>query len=354
MLRGGWQTARDEYESLKQVPNANALVTTIALRQISSCELGDLAKSLFEKVDSVLLVELANGVTLDDFYSLGDLLNRLTFYRPSWSVTLLSQFDWPRTLRIIFDADARYSYAVDKLVMALSIIGSRDVRNYNLEYVEGIVPFIVRAISEDPISTIESMQDVFWVCLGFFCIGTESQPARNWVTCNERFIEEPLEPMLAGIAPQVAVNFHKAGKRVSLTGRCQQRWNETAWAISAIANVDKDIGINIVTNQLEGLEAKLYALTPDSPHYIVLFFRLLHELSRDIFSGFVGKLDMDDHRAIKTIRQLVKSQPNERANYEKLARLACRIGGDVGAVGESLLIRLLEASGRNGNGVGPQ
>ncbi|MEM9504364.1 MAG: hypothetical protein AAGA01_10465, partial [Cyanobacteria bacterium P01_E01_bin.43] len=40
VLRGGWQTARAEYESLKQVPHANALLTTIALRQISSCDAG--------------------------------------------------------------------------------------------------------------------------------------------------------------------------------------------------------------------------------------------------------------------------------------------------------------------------
>ena len=47
VLRGGWRTARAEYESLKQEPNANVLVTTIALRQISSCDAGILRDRLF-------------------------------------------------------------------------------------------------------------------------------------------------------------------------------------------------------------------------------------------------------------------------------------------------------------------
>jgi hypothetical protein len=400
-------------------------------------ETTDVAKSLFEKIDLALLVELANGVTLDDFYSFGNLLNRLAFYRPSWSETFLSQFDWPRTLRIILDADARHSYAVDELVGALSQIGSRDTRNYSLEYVEDIVPFIVRAISEEPISTIESMHNVFWGCLGFtprflrgaadpderqlrvvrsvvaqlnpedfalamkniisrdmetlarslsiihevdaefisqiaslvpeedfhiatrtdwrtqsrelrhllrfFCIGKELQPARNWVARNEQVIDGPIEPMLAALAPKIAVNFFKSGKGVKLTGH-EQRWNDTVLAISSIAGVDKNVCIKIVTDQFDELEEALFKLSLDPPKYIVLFFRLIHEVSSELFSNFVGRLDVDDPRAIKTIGQLVKSQPKERANYKKLARLARRMGGDVGALGEKLLMRLEEAS----------
>jgi hypothetical protein len=401
-------------------------------------ETTDLAKSLFEKVDSARLVELANGVTLEDFYSFGDLLNRLAYYRPSWSETFLSQFDWPRVLKIILNADASHAYAVDKIVGSVTLLGSRERGQRNLEYLEGILPFVVRAIGEDPINTIESMHDFFWICLGFsprflrggadpdekqlqiarsvvaqldpadfalamkniisrdmetlarslwiihevdpefisrvaslvpeedfhiaarsdwrtqsselrhllgfFCIGKERQPTRNWVSRNEQVIEGPLEPMLAGVAPQVAVSFFKAGRGVNLTGQHQQRWNETVWAISAIADVDKDVCIKIVTDQLDELEGALYNLTLDPPKYIILFFRLIHEVSSELFSNFVRRLDMDDPRAIKTIGQLVKSQPKERANYEKLARLACRMGSDVGVLGESLLMRLEEAS----------
>jgi len=400
-------------------------------------ETTDVAIPLFEKIDSARLVELANGVTLDDFYSFGDLLNRLTFYRPSWSETFLSQFDWPRVLKIILNADAQHSYAVDKLVASLSLLSSRERGQSNLQYLEDIVPFVVRAIGDDPINTIDSMNDVFWICLGFaphflrggsdpderqfqiaqsivaqldpadfasamkniisrdmetlarslsiihevdagfisrvaslvpeqdfdvaartdwraqsselrhllgfFCIGKERQPGRNWVARNEQVIDGPLEPMLAGVAPKTAVNFFKSGKGVKLIGD-EKRWNETVWAIAAIADVDRDVCIKVVTDQVQELEVALYALTLDSPKYIVAFFRLIHKLSGDLFSNFVGRLDVDDPRAIKTIGQLVKSQPKERANYEKLARLACRMGGDIGALGERLLMRLEEAS----------
>lgn len=401
------------------------------------------AKTLFEKIDLTRLVKLANSLKLDDFYSFGELLNRLAFYRPSWSDIFLSQLDWPRMLKIIIDTETRHSYAVDKLIGSLSLLGSRDTNHYKLEYVEDIVPFIVRAINQDPIRTIDSMHDVFWGCLGFaphflrggtapderqlqiarsivsqldpaefalamkniisrdmetlarslsiiqevdagflpkisslvpeeeffntvradwrtqsselrhllgfFCMGKELQPARNWVSHNEQVIKGPLEPMLAGIAPQVAINFFKAGKGVKLTQQNQQRWNETVWAISAIANVDKNICIEIVTEQLDEFEAMLYKLTLDSPKYIFFFFRLIHELSSELFSSLVGRLDMDDPRAIKTIAQLVKSQPKERTNYKKLAKNARRMGGDVGALGEKLLMRLEETPSKGTN-----
>ena len=176
--------------------------------------------------------------------------------------------------------------------------------------------------------------------LEFFCIGQEYQPARNWVSRNEQVIEGPLKPMLAVIAPWVAVSFFKAGRGVNLTEQHQQRWDVTAWAIAAIADVEKDVCIKIVTDQLDELESALYDLTLDSSRYIILFFRLMHDVSSELFSHFVRRLDIDDPRAIKTIDQLVKSQPKERANYEKLARLACRMEGDVGALGKSLLMRL--------------
>ena len=398
------------------------------------------AKSLFEQIDFERLAGLANRVTLEDFYSYGGLLNRLAFYRPSWSNAFLAKFEWPRVLRIILDAGADQAYAVDKLVGSLSLLSSRGADSYCLQYVTDIVPFIVRAISEDPVNTIQTMDDIFGICLGycprflrsvdpdewqcavarsivsqldprdfansmsciisrdmetlarslsvvrevdpefipkiaplvsdndflaatradwetqsdellhllrFFCVGPDFAPARNWVIRNENVIVGPMEPTLAGIAPLVAVSFHKAGKVVSLTGKSQHRWNETAWAISAIAEVDKSVCIEIVTGQLAVLEAELYALTLDPPRYVVLFFRLIHDLSSDLFMDFVGRLDMSDPRAIKTIAQLVKSQPKERANYEKLARLARRVGGSIGAVGERFLTLVDEASARS-------
>lgn len=399
-------------------------------------ETADVAKTLFEQIDPIRLVDLANGVTLNDFYSFGELLNRLAYYCPPWSATFLSQFDWSRTLRIALTADASHAYAVDKLVGSLCIMSSRESGQRNLLYLEDIIPFVVRAIGVDPIHTIESMHDVFWHCLGFiphflrggvnpdktqiqiarsivaqldpadfalamkkiisrdmetlarslsfihevdakfisrvallvpeedfivaassdwreqshelrhllgfFCAGKERQPARSWIVRNELVISGPLEPILAVIAPETAVKFFKSGQGVKLIGD-EKRWNETTLAIAAIAEVDRDVCIKVVTGQIQELEATLYTLTLDSPKYIVTFFRLIHDLSGVLFSSFVSGLNVDDPRAVKMISQLVKSQPKERANYEKLARLARRMGGDVGALGDKLFTRLKES-----------
>lgn len=399
-------------------------------------ETTDVAKTLFEQIDPILLVDLADGVTLDDFHSFGKLLNRLAFYHPSWSETFLAQFDWSRALKIILTADASRDYAVDKLVGSLCLLSSREHDQRNLQYIQDIVPFVVRAIGEDPIHTINSMENVFWSCLGFiphflrggvnpderqtriaqsivtqlnpsdfalamknitsrdmenlarslsiihevdsefiarvashvpeedfdvaaksdwraqshelrhllrfFCTGKERQPARSWIVRNELVISGPLEPILAVIAPETAVKFFKSGKGVKLIGD-ERRWNETTLAIAAIAELDRDVCIKVVTDQLQELESSLYTLTLDSPKYIVTFFRLIHELSGELFSSFVSRLNVDDPRAVKMIGQLVESQPKERANYEKLTRLARRMGGDVGALGDKLFTRLKES-----------
>ncbi len=395
------------------------------------------AKALFEQIDPIRLVDLANVMTLDDFYSFGTLLDRLAFYIPPWSETFLAQFNWSRVLKIVLSADASHDYAVDKLVGSLCSLSSRERGQRNLQYLQDIVPFVVRAINEDPIHTINSMEGVFWYCLGFvprflrggvnpderqlqiarnivaqldpadfalamkniisrdmenlarslsiihevdaefisriaslapeedfvvetrsdwrdqshelrhllgfFCIGKERQPARNWITQNEQVIEGPLQPIFAAIAPETAVNFFKSGRGVKLVGD-DRRWNETVLAIAAIADIDKDVCINVVRDQFQKLEETLYNLTLDSPKHIVAFFRLIYMLSVELFSSFVGRLNVDDPRAAKTIAQLVKSQPKERANYERLARLARRMGGEVGALGEKLIMRLKEAS----------
>lgn len=397
----------------------------------------DFAKTLFEQIDLIRLVDLANNVTLDDFYSFGEILNRLAYYHPPWSETFLAQFNWSRALKIILTADASRAYAVDKLVGSLTILSRRERGQCNLQYLEDIVPFVVRAIGEDPIHSINSMEDIFWYCLGFiprflrggvnpderqtriaqsivaqldpsdfasamkniisrdmenlarclsiiqevdaefisrvasrvpeeefdvaaksdwctqshelrhligfFCIGKDRQPARNWVVRNEQVIAGPLEPILAAVAPETAINFFKSGKGVKLVGD-ERRWNETVLAIAAIAGADRDVCINVVLDQFQKLEETLYDLTLDSPKYIATFFRLIHELSIELFLSFVGRLNLDDPRAVKTIGQLVKSQPKEFAHYERLARLARRMGGEVGVLGERLLMRLKETS----------
>ena len=391
------------------------------------------AKALFEEIDPTRLIDLANSLILDDFYSFGQLLNRLAFYHPPWSETISAQFDWSRALNIILTADESRAFAVDKMVGSLFFLSPKEHSQHNLQYIKDIIPFVVRAISKDPIHAINSMEDIFWRCLGFvphflrggvnpnerqlqiarsivtqldpadfaltmkkiisrdmenlarslsiihevdaefisriaslapeedfvvatksdwrdqshelrhllgfYCIGKERQPARNWITRNEQVIEGPLQPIFAAIAPETAVNFFKSGRGVKLVGD-DRRWNESVLAIAAIADIDRDVCISVVRDQFQKLEETLYDLTLDSPKHIVAFFRLIHTLSVDLFSSFVGKLNVDDPRAAKTIAQLVKSQPKERANYQKLARLARRTGGEVGALGEKLIYAL--------------
>lgn len=393
-------------------------------------EIANAAKNLFIKVDFTRLVKLANTLELKDFYSFGNLLNRLAFYRPPWAKIFLLEFDWPRLMKMINNTDAQQAFSVDELVGGLLLLSSETYGHCNLLYIQSIVPFLVRSVNQDPINTIDSMHHVFWCGLGFaphflrgdfapdekqlqiaknivsqfnpadfalvlkniisrdlevmarslsfvyevdsefisqlsclvpdefhiatrkdwhlqsselrhllfyFCIGNDLQPARSWIYRNQEFIEGPLKPMLAGIAPQIAVKFFTIGKGVKLTGQYQQRWNETAHAIHAITGVDRDICIQIVTEQLDELVGQLYKLTLDPPKNIILFFHAIHDLSKNLFDTFVGKLDINDPRIKILVNQLVKSQPKELVNYKKLARLACLNGGEISVFGKKFL-----------------
>jgi hypothetical protein len=365
-------------------------------------------------------------------------LNRIAYYHPSWAEEFHSKLDWSRLLTIILSADSKQIYAINKLVGALFLVGHRESDKYDFSYIEDIVPFIVRAINEDPIEAIGSLDNIFSYCLGFmpyflrggvnpnkrqlqiaqdivsklhpenfafvmknlvsrdmenlarslslirevdpsfitkviplipedefhisatndwriqsdelkhlltfFCIGEDLEPARGWILRNQESIEGPLKPLLAAIAPEIAVNFYKAGKGVILTERYQQRWGETAYAIANITGVDNETAVSIVTAQFDDLENKIYSISLDNPRYIVFFFRALHELSRKVFLDFVDRLNLNDPRATKTIIQLVQTQPKERKNYVKLARLAARIGGKIGVLGNYFLTRLEEES----------
>ena len=123
-------------------------------------------KSLFEQIDLERLINLANSITLNDFYSFGGLLNRLEYYWPKWADAFLEGFDWSRVLKIVLNAESSSAYAVDKLVGSLVFMRSSKSAQSNLQYLEDIVPFVIRAIEDNPVNTINSMQDIFWDCLG--------------------------------------------------------------------------------------------------------------------------------------------------------------------------------------------
>jgi hypothetical protein len=74
MLRGGWKTAKAEYEGLKQVANANILLTTIALRQISSCDAGIPQEQLYQLTERMGLKASETDRVISHLVTLGLIL----------------------------------------------------------------------------------------------------------------------------------------------------------------------------------------------------------------------------------------------------------------------------------------
>lgn len=225
---------------------------------------------------------------------------------------------------------------VEKLARSLSIINEIDK-----EFVYKIVPFIpeeeflaaTRADWQNQSSEISNV-------LVYFCRGEEHSPASKWIEHNEIIIDPPLTPLFAAIAPKVAVKFYNDGKGVALTQKYQHRWNQTALALHAISVVDKEVAVSVFKQNSEKLKRKLYSLTLDKPRYVVLFFKVLYELSSSLADEFVNEIDLDNPEVAELIAALARRQHNERANYIRLARLARKVGGVIGELGEQFLHRL--------------
>lgn len=390
-------------------------------------------KALFEQVDYVQLIKLANNMQLDDFYSFGELVNRLAYYRPKWVTLFIQKFDWSRTKSIINQAKPDYLYSVDKLIESIYLLANIGQQNTDYHYVTDIISFIEKSFEYDPINTIDMMNGIFWYCLGYgphflragkvpnetqvriakeivsslspsimaktmnnlvsrdlenlsrslsviieidenfiskmvphlsqdefnksifsdwqrqsnelqhliryFCVGKSGEPARSWISSNKKIIEGALQPIFIGIAPAVAVEFFEVGKGLKLFDK-NRRWFETVFALGSLAEHDKKISIKIVKEYFNEIEDSLYKLTLDSPNFIVTFFRIIYSLSVDLFNDLINRINLTDPRALKTIQQLNKTQPRERKNYLKLARLASVIGGDMAVLGKELSVQL--------------
>jgi hypothetical protein len=393
----------------------------------------DNVKSLFEQINYTRLVELANKMSIDDFYSFAELINRVTYHRPKWSKVFISQFDWLRCKNIINKAGPEHRHSVNKLVGNLTTLVRHDRENADYQYVMDVIPFIVDTYNNDPINTIDSMHGIFWDSLGFrphflrgginpddeqlkiaqtivsnlepsvvakamknmisrdmevlarslsviseidetfiskmasqvpqsefnnaiytdwqnqsselqhliryFSRGESKEPARSWITSNKDVIHGALKPLFVGIAPEVALEFFKTGKGLKLFDR-ERRWHDTVFALASLAEYDQNICDQIVRDQMNEIIKSLYKLSLDSPIYIVTFFRIIHTLSEELFSYLVTSINLDDPLALQTIEQLNKSQPRERTNYQKLARLASIMGGDVAILGCALTLKL--------------
>lgn len=379
-----------------------------------------LSRPLVERIDADRFVEIVNKIQLDDFYSFAYLLDRMCFSKPPWAEHFLQRLDWDRMRTIILDASSDYAYAIDAMIgSVVNLASSEDHRA--LEYVEAIVPYVVRAINDNPSRTFRDMDKVFWICLSygpkflmggrvpdarqksiaqtivrgiepraisaamekavsrdleglawtlafvrevdhdfvmrvvanldqqaffaatatdwkeqtgelqqfirFFAIGKRMEPASDWIRANSALIREPIAPLLVLLAPDVAIEFHLRGKGVRLVTSYDVRWSETAGAIASLGRTDREQCKCIVSEKLEELWAALYHLSLDRLDRIARVFRMLFELSPDLFERFVGGIDLDDERCIKLVQQLRSNQPKQLLMYRKLAKGGIKAGG---------------------------
>jgi hypothetical protein len=124
-------------------------------------------KKLFEKVNSEKLVQLANEMSVNDFFSFGELINRLTYFRPNWSENFLAKFDWGRTKGLIQKVSPEYQYSVDKLIESVFRLANSGKDKLDYKYIIDSIPFINKCFEADPINTVNAFDGVFWHCLGF-------------------------------------------------------------------------------------------------------------------------------------------------------------------------------------------
>lgn len=113
------------------------------------------------------LIKRANCLRLDDFSSIGFLLNRLAFFRPPWTGKFFEEVDWQRLASIANSADAKDSYAINELVMGFASLTLDYESEVAMNFVLSVQPFITRAINDNPTRAMLSMDDIFWSCLGF-------------------------------------------------------------------------------------------------------------------------------------------------------------------------------------------
>jgi hypothetical protein len=175
--------------------------------------------------------------------------------------------------------------------------------------------------------------------LRFFCIGEDLQPAAAWVRKNQHHIAGPLRTIFVCIAPDVAVEFHKAGRVVQLLGR-ESRWQEQGFAITRLAMVDTSIAIELFEQQFDEILDAFHKLTLDEPQHLIRFCRALFQLSESLFRRFFTAINLDSPVALETVGRLLKNQHRERRHYRQLAKYGRRLTGRVAELSTELLRRL--------------
>jgi hypothetical protein len=142
------------------------------------------------------------------------------------------------------------------------------------------------------------------------------------------------------IAPEVAVEFQESGRTIDIVNPSGAKWYLTHLAIKRLAALNKPLCAELVGKQLCNLQEAMYKLSLDPVQHILRFFRILFDLSAELFERFVTTLNFDDPIAKKSLEQLVRSQPKERIKYEKLARCGQRLTGRIAELSTELLGRL--------------
>ncbi len=215
------------------------------------------------------------------------------------------------------------------------------IRDVEREFVPRVAKYVcepsfLAATSEDWKSQSSELNHL----IRFFCAGDDAQPASEWIRQNRQRIVGPLTSLFVCIAPDVALEFHKAGRGVEIVASRQQDWRQTTLAIIRLAHVDKAACIEIIDQQLGRLVSALYQLHLGTLRPLLSCFRLLYELSPDIYERFIAQLDLSDQIAERTIESLANRQPRERIEYLRLARLGLRCNDRLGALSREFLDRL--------------
>jgi hypothetical protein len=178
--------------------------------------------------------------------------------------------------------------------------------------------------------------------LCYFCIGDEFQPAAGWVQKNRHLLAGPLHVTFVCIAPDIAMEFDKAGRSVELAGK-RSRWQDRGFAIKRLMSVDKSRTIAMVERALDELIADFHNLTLETPRHLIQFCRTLFELSDELFKRFIEGINLDCPAAIETVEQLLRTQHRERRHYRQLAQCGRKLTGGVAELSTELLRRLEEA-----------
>lgn len=127
-----------------------------------------MVKTFIEEIDESRLLDVANNVSLDQFYNFGYMLDRIAYFRPDWSERFHDGFDWKRAREIILTAPSKKAHSVTKFLTNVSAFGPRkDDGRRDLTYIHEVTSYFTKVLNEDAIHGMYESQDLYWMALGF-------------------------------------------------------------------------------------------------------------------------------------------------------------------------------------------